>query len=155
MPLEHVFDAELEHREGMAPLADSGEGELIGSGDGGVDGERVRGRLRWTLFEGGGGLTCTMHPMLVIDTDDGARIGIEGRGYAHRASQADQLWQVAATLLFSAKADTYAWLDGALGVWEGEFDNERGTARYRAFVQTPAPPATDGPDGEAAQQTGP
>jgi hypothetical protein len=55
MPLEHLFDAELLYREGMEPLSDDGEGELVGSGDGSVDGERVRGRLRWTLFEAGGG----------------------------------------------------------------------------------------------------
>jgi hypothetical protein len=140
MPLEHLFDAELEYRDGMAPLSDSGEGELIGSGDGSVEGERLRGRLRWTLFEGqdGGGLTCTMQPTLVIDTDDGDTIAIEGRGYAHRTTRADQLWHVAATLLFSTNSERYAWLDGALGVWEGGFDAERHSARYRAFVQTPA-----------------
>lgn len=137
MPLEHLFDAELVYREGMESLCDHGEGELVGSGDGSVDGERVRGRLRWTLFENGGGLTCTMHPTLVIDTDEGARIEIEGRGYAHRAALTDQLWQVAATLLFSTNTESYAWLDGALGVWEGEFDAERHTAHYRAFVQIP------------------
>ncbi len=44
MPLEHLFDAELEYRSGMAPLAEHGEGQLIGSGDGSVYGQRVRGR---------------------------------------------------------------------------------------------------------------
>ncbi len=63
MPLEHLFDAELTYRAGMAPLAEHGEGQLIGS---------------------------------------------------------------------------YAWLDGALGVWEGEFDAQQHSARYRAFVQAPA-----------------
>ena len=56
----------------------------------------------------------------------------------NRATLTDQLWQVAATLLFTAKAESYAWLDGTLGVWEGEFDAERHTAHYRAFVQAPA-----------------
>jgi hypothetical protein len=139
MPLEHLFDAELEYRPGMAPLAEHGDGELIGSGEGSVDGQRLRGALRWTLFEGeGGDLVCTMHPILTIHTEDGASIGIEGRGYAHRTTPSDQLWRVAATLLFSANEDGYAWLDGALGVWEGEFDAERHIAHYRAFVQTPA-----------------
>jgi hypothetical protein len=138
MPLEHLFDAELTYRAGMAPLAEHGEGQLIGSGDGGVHGQRVRGALRWTLFEGPGELVCTMNPVLAIRTDDGASIGIAGRGYAHRASRASQLWRVAATLLFSASEGSHAWLDGALGVWEGEFDAVRHTARYRAFVQAPA-----------------
>jgi hypothetical protein len=138
MPLEHLFDAELEYRAGMAPLAEHGDGELIGSGEGSVDGDRLRGALRWTLFEAGGDLVCTMHPILTIHTEDGARIRIEGTGYAHRATRTDQLWCVAATLLFSANKESYAWLDGALGVWEGEFDAERHIAHYRAFIQTPA-----------------
>jgi hypothetical protein len=138
MPLEHLFDAELEYRAGMAPLVEQGDGELVGSGHGKVDGRRLRGALRWTLFEGGGDLVCTMHPILAIQTEDGANIGIEGRGYAHRANRTDQLWRVAATLLFNANEESYAWLDGALGVWEGEFDAQRQIAHYRAFVQTPA-----------------
>ena len=44
MPLEHLFDAELTHRAGMAPLAGRGDGQLIGSGDGSVHGQQVRGR---------------------------------------------------------------------------------------------------------------
>jgi hypothetical protein len=138
MPLEHLFDAELTYRAGMAPLAGQGEGQLIGSGDGSVHGQRVRGTLRWTLFEGGGELVCTMNPILAVRTEDGASIGIEGRGYARRASRASQWWRVAATLLFSVTEGSYGWLDGALGVWEGEFDAEQHSARYRAFVQAPA-----------------
>ena len=51
MPLEHLFDAELTHRAGMAPLAGHGDGQLIGSGDGTVHGQRLGGALRWTLLE--------------------------------------------------------------------------------------------------------
>jgi hypothetical protein len=115
MPLEHLFDAELTYRLEMAPLARHGEGQLVGSGDGSVHGRRVRGALRWTLLEWGGELVCTMKPILAVRTEDGASIGIEGRGYAHRASRTSQLWRVAATLLFSADEESYAWLDGALG----------------------------------------
>jgi hypothetical protein len=79
-----------------------------------------------------------MNPTLAIHTEDGASVGIEGSGYAHRATRTSQLWRVAATLLFSANEESYAWLDGALGVWEGEFDAGQHAARYRAFVQAPA-----------------
>jgi len=143
MPLEHLFDAELTYREGMEPLAEHGEGQLIGTGDGSVHGQRVRGALRWTLYERGGELVCTMNPILEVRTEDGASIGIEDRGYAHRASRTSQLWRVAGTLLFRAAEARYAWLDGALGVWEGEFDADQHSARYRAFVQ-----ALAGQDGE-------
>jgi hypothetical protein len=63
-----------------------------------------------------------MNPALAIRTEDGATIGIQARGYGHRASRTSQLWRVAATLLFGADRGSYAWLGGALGVWEGEFD---------------------------------
>jgi hypothetical protein len=39
MPLDHLFDAELACHAGVAPLAEHGEGQLIGSGDGSVDGQ--------------------------------------------------------------------------------------------------------------------
>jgi hypothetical protein len=137
MPLERLFEAELEYRPAMDPIAADGEGELVGSGDGSVQGPIVHGALRWTLFEGPGDLVCTMNPTLVIDTQDGARIGIEGRGYARRATRTDQCWRVAGSFLFNAVGDSNTWLDGALGVWEGEFDAERHSATYRTFVQLP------------------
>jgi hypothetical protein len=80
---------------------------------------------------------------IAIRAEDGASIGIQARGYAHRASQTSQLWRVAATLLFSANEGSYAWLDGVLGVWEGELDAGQHSARYRAFVQAPAGQASD------------
>jgi hypothetical protein len=134
--LEHLFDAELVYQAGIEPIANDGEGKLVGSGDGIVDGPRIRGSLRWTLFEGPGELTCPMNPILAIETEDGTRVGFEGRGYARRASPQDQIWRVAATLIFQADAERFAWLDGALAVWEGEFDNAQGRAHYRAFLQT-------------------
>ena len=137
MPLEHLFDAELTYRgDGTADRARRGAADR--------QWRRERpwpagaGALRWTLFEGGGELVSTMNPILAIRTEDGASIGIEGRGYAHRASRASQMWRVAATLLFSVNEGSYAWLDGGLGVWEGEFDADQHSARYRAFVQAPA-----------------
>jgi hypothetical protein len=133
--LEHLFDAELDYRRGMPPIAEGGDGELVGSGDGSVEGPTLRGGLRWTLFEFPGELVCSMNPVLSIDTDDGATIAINGRGYGRRATPTDQLWRVAATLLFSTEDDRYRWLNGAIGVWEGDFDSAQGRASYRAFIQ--------------------
>ncbi|MFN2469157.1 MAG: DUF3237 family protein [Gaiellaceae bacterium] len=134
MSLHHLFDAELHYRAEMPPVAATGEGEPIGSGDGTVRGENVEGTIRWTLFERPGELVCAMNPTLVIETTDGAEIRIEGRGYARRESRGDRRWKVAATLLFKTPDERYAWLDGALGVWEGEFDAETHRARYRAYA---------------------
>ena len=134
MSLEHLFDAELRYQPGMPPIASDGEGQLIGSGDGVVSGKRLEGSFRWTLFEQPGELVCPMNPILAIVTGDGAEVRVEGRGYARRDRPDDRLWRVAATLLFDTDDERYAWLDGSLAVWEGEFDAQEERARYRAYL---------------------
>jgi hypothetical protein len=137
--LDHLFDAELHYRPDLAPLVPTSEreGELTGSGDGAVNGGRLAGSLRWTLFEVPGELACAMAPVAEIETEDGARVRFEARGYGRRATRENRVWKVAATLRFETADERYAWLDGALGVWEGEFDADAHQARYRAFIQTP------------------
>lgn len=51
MSLARLFDAELQYRPGMTPIAKDGEGELIGSGNGVLRGDRLEGSFRWALFE--------------------------------------------------------------------------------------------------------
>lgn len=137
MSLEHVFDAELRYQAGMEPIvaAAEGDGELIGSGDGQISGPLVAGSLRWTLFEHPGELLCSMNPVAVIDTEDGARIRVQARGYARRRSADDRRWRVAATLRFDSDDHAYRWLVESLGVWEGEFDADAHRAWYRAYLQ--------------------
>jgi hypothetical protein len=132
--LAHLFDAELVYRSEMEPLTRAGEGELIGSGDGNVVGDSIAGALAWTLFEQPGKLSCAMNPVAVIETEDGARIRLEARGFARRSDEASRVWAVAATLRFESEDKRYQWLDNALGVWEGEFDADAHRARYHAYV---------------------
>jgi hypothetical protein len=134
MSLEHLFDAELRYRPGTPPITNEGEGELIGSGEGVVRGEKLDGTFRWTLFEQPGELVCPMNPMLVIATGDGAEVRVEGRGYARREHPNDSLWRVAATLRFESDDERYAWLNERLAVWEGQFDAKAEQAHYRAYV---------------------
>jgi len=132
--LEPLFEAELDYQPGMAPLASEGDGALIGSGDGTVRGPKLDGKLEWTLFERPGSTVCSMAPVATITTADGARIRFEGRGYGSRPSQDDPAWRVAATLHFTTDDSRYSWLDGALALWEGEFSEVTGHARYTAFM---------------------
>ena len=132
--LEPLFDAELDYQPGIPPLASEGDGALIGSGDGAVHGLKLTGKLEWTLFEHPGSSMCRMAPVARITTSDGAQIRFEGRGYGARPSQSDPTWRVAATLYFTTDDSRYSWLDGALALWEGEFNEATGHARYRAFI---------------------
>ena len=134
MGLEHLFDAELQYQAGMQPIAAEGEGQLIGSGDGVVRGEKLAGTFRWTLFEQPGELVCAMNPILAIVTGDGAEVRVEGRGYARRERANDSLWRVTGSLRFDSGDERYGWLKSRLGVWEGEFDAEQHRALYRAYV---------------------
>lgn len=137
MSLEYLFDAELEYRSGMPPIASDGEGELIGSGDGVVRGGKLDGTFRWTLFEQPGALVCSMNPVLAIATRNGAELHVEGRGFGRRDRPGDTRWRVAATLRFETDDERYAWLNGRLGLWEGEFDAAAHTASYRAYLAEP------------------
>lgn len=135
MALEHLFDAELQYQPGMEPLAEDGEGALVGSGNGTVTGAALAGTIHWTLFEQPGELVCAMSPTLRITTNDGAEIRSDGRGFAARTRPEERQWRVAATLRFHTDDARYTWLDGALGLWEGEFDAASHRARYRAYLQ--------------------
>jgi hypothetical protein len=134
MSLEHLFDAELQYRPGMSPIATDGEGRPIGSGDGVVRGGKLDGFLRWTLFEEPGTLVCPMNPILAITTGEGAELRVEGRGYAQRNRPEERLWRVAGSLRFETADERYRWLNGRLAVWEGEFDADEELARYRAYL---------------------
>lgn len=132
--LEHLFDAELVYRSNTEPLSRHGEGDLIGSGDGTVVGPAVKGALVWTLFERPGKLVCAMNPVALIETEDGAHVRLEARGFGRRAEESSSTWAVAATLRFESEDERYRWLDSALGVWEGEFDAQAHRARYAAYL---------------------
>jgi hypothetical protein len=88
-----------------------------------------------------------MNPILAVRTEDGASIGIKGRGYARRASRTSQLWRVAAAVLFSADEESYAWLDGALGC--GKASSTPASTRPATAPSSRRPQdsmAGDGPD---------
>ncbi len=99
-----------------------------------MSGEALDGTVRWTLFEQPGEQVCAMNPTLVIETGDGAELRVEGRGFARRGSRDERRWRVPATLRVETNDRRYAWLDGALGFWEGEFDATEHRARYRAYA---------------------
>ena len=153
MPLEHLFDAELQYQQDVEPLVPSEgrEGELIGSGDGAVNGGKLAGRLRWSMFAAdcpfrpdgsgrnpNGDHVCTTNPAFVLDTEDGARIWFDAKGYGLRRQEDAPNWLMTASLRFQTDDPRYRWLDSAFGIWEGVFDEDARHARYSAFLQTAA-----------------
>ncbi|MGH2682418.1 MAG: DUF3237 family protein [Actinomycetota bacterium] len=135
MTLEHLFDAELKFRPGMDPVvpASGREGQLIGSGDGTVRGAAVRGTIRWSNFETQGERVCGMHPAGLIETDDGATLRFDARGWALRwdGDGGESIWEVAGGLRFETEDRRYEWLTRSLAVWEGRFDAATGRGIWR------------------------
>lgn len=153
LPLQHLFDAELHYREGMPPVvaAAEREGELIGSGDGSVTGEKLHGTIRWSYFaadcayqlvqagiEPAPGLhLCRNNPRGIITTHDGAEIRLDVRGYGLRGADPARphRWRLTGALSFATQDSRYQWLNTTLAVWEGEFDEKLGRARYQVYAR--------------------
>lgn len=111
------------------PLPPDAEGEPVGLGSGHVTGA-VEGDLRWALAERVGDGLCAMNLFAVIDTDDGARVDLEGQGFARLADPTAQRWEVAGALHLSSGDHRYSWLADDLLVWQGEADLAAGTATW-------------------------
>jgi hypothetical protein len=139
----HLFRAILQYKsqaeqEAVVP-SEGREGAYIGSGDGAVEGGRLSGMVRWSLWAGDcvypllrsgqnipdGLHLCTMNPVGFIETTDGARVRFDGRGYGLRTPER---YQTSLTLVFGTEDARYSWLTRVLGVMEGEFDEKAGRA---------------------------
>lgn len=149
--LEALFRADLQYRSesesDAVVVAEGREGVYIGSGDGTVTGDRLRGTLRWSLWSGNclyplvrngqlapeGLHLCTLNPAGIIETHDGARIRFDGRGYGLRSSAK---YQTNLTLVFGTEDVRYEWLTKVVAVMEGEFDEKTGRATWNVYVPT-------------------
>lgn len=147
--LEALFSADLQYRsesESDAGVAAEGrEGVYIGSGDGTVAGDRLRGTIRWSLWSGNclyplarsgqsvpeGLHLCTINPAGFIETQDGARIRFDGRGYGLRSSEK---YQTNLTMVFGTEDARYEWLTKVVAVMEGEFDEKTGRATWNVYI---------------------
>lgn len=136
--LEHLFDMELEYRQGMARvLTDRGKlGEYLGSGEGAVFGSNVNGIVLWDLFEEQGEFLCGSNLRGVIKTDDGAQISFDSIGYFMRPEIARPTeWVATASVNLRTDAPRYSWLNTVLVVLQGTFDMGNYRHSYRLFTQ--------------------
>jgi hypothetical protein len=147
--LAHLFSARLEFTsdspsDAIVP-AGGRDGAYIGSGHGMATGDRVGGTIVWSLYAGdclyprirkGEAVPdelhlCTLNPGGFIETQDGARICFDGRGYGLRSAA---WYRLSATLTFATDAVEYQWLTEVLAVMEGDFDAKAGRATWRVYV---------------------
>src|SRR5260221_5564530 len=147
--IEELFQADLPYRSDSQSdavvVAEGRDGVYIGSGDGTVAGDRLRGTIRWSLWSGNclyplvrdgqsvpeGLHLCTINPAGFIETPDGVRIRFDGRGYGLRGSER---YQTNLTLIFSSEDVRYEWLTKVVAVMDGDFDEKTGRATWKMFM---------------------
>ena len=147
-----LFDAELSFKEDVDPVvsAQDMEGVLIGSGDGSVTGEKVNGTIRWSFYTGNcayvfvqagiepppGQHLCTTNPGGVIETDNGAEIWFNARGYGLRGADASQphIWRLTMAIEFKTVDERYQGMNTTLGVLVSEFDESVGRAHWWIYA---------------------
>lgn len=147
--LEHLFSAVVQftsesHADAVIP-ADGREGEYLGSGNGTVTGNRVQGTIQWSFYSGNclyprirrgervdeAFHLCTLNPGGFIDTQHGARIRFDGKGYGLRSPDR---YRLGMTLAFRAEDARYAWLEKVLGLMQGDFDERAGRATWTVYT---------------------
>lgn len=136
--LNVLFEMELQYQEGMqAMTAPEGKiGQYIGSGDGTAKGKKVQGRVRWDLYEAISDTRCQTNFAGVIETDDGAQIQFDARGYgmATDPSQPDE-WHMVYAVQFDTAAKQYDWLNTVLALWDGQLDMKSYRHHYRVYAR--------------------
>jgi hypothetical protein len=137
--LTHLFDIELKYTERF-PDAESAAGrigEYIGSGTGSVNGPEIQGHvLRWDLYEEVGEQLCRSNLSGAIETEDGVHIRFDTMGFFRVPDKSQpHLWATSAAVYFETNDDRYAWLNDALGVWEGTFDMDSYRHHYQVYAR--------------------
>jgi hypothetical protein len=150
--LSHFFDARLQYQTDMEAMVsgENREGALIGVGDGIVTGEKIQGNIRWALYSGNcayvfvqagiepppGQHLCTVNPGGVIETDDGAEIWFDAKGYGLRGADATKphMWTLTMAVQFKTANERYAWLNNILGVLVSRFDEASGSALWQVHI---------------------
>jgi hypothetical protein len=111
-------------------------GQICGTMEGTVSGERLRGHLRLTNLAPRRADNVNMPTLRgVLDTDDGAKIYVEMNGVA-TLRQSDKARVFVTTLLFRTAHPGHTWLNSVFAVLEGALDTVAvdGVARGRAHL---------------------
>ena len=135
MQLVTLCDVEL-HYTSLESIDYGAGGQLYGTMEGTVRGERLNGRIRLTNLAPRRPDNVNLPTLRgLLDTNDGAKIYVELTGVAHLRS-ADQARVFVTSFTFRTSAERYAWLNTVFAVLEGVLDKVQvgGIARGRAYV---------------------
>jgi hypothetical protein len=136
--LSHLFDIELIFNWEMSPVTsrETRAGEYVGSGEGTIKGSRIRGTVRWDIFEEREETLCRSSLVGEIETDDGAKIRFDSRGFFIKPDESNpNRWITSAAVRFDTADPRYKRLNLLLAVWEGEFNMAKGRNNYHAYAR--------------------
>ena len=79
---------------------------------------------------------CTANPGGVIETDDGAEIWFNAKGYGLRGADASHphMWRLTMGIQFKTADERYQWMNTTLGVLVSEFDESVGRAHWWIYA---------------------
>jgi hypothetical protein len=77
-----------------------------------------------------------VNPRGVIETDDGAKIWFDAKGFGLRGYDPVEPGRYILTLSlrFSTGDRRYTWLNSVLGLWEGRFNERTASSSYTAYL---------------------
>lgn len=134
--MEPLFDFQIKRTSDQTTFKPRGprEGEHVGSGEGTVDG-RLKGTVRWSLYENSYAKACTMQFVGEILTEDGVTIPFEGQGFAIIPDHDNpSQWATGGAFRFEPDDARYAWLNAKLAPWEGDFNMDTLEARLSFYA---------------------
>lgn len=135
--MHFLFDVDLRYHDSTAAMArPDGAGNLIGSGTGQIHGPQLHGNCGGPISSTRGPTVAQLTLVGEIETEDGATIGFDSRGFAV-APATGTAWKITAAVGFVVEDPRYQWLQAIQAVWAGKFDESNATARYRAFALDP------------------
>ncbi len=134
---ERLFTLNFQYQPGIEQRTSSKgkPGLYRGSGVGSAHGDEVSGFVDWDLYEDQSVDRCDASFAGVIMTFDGAEIEFETRGCLYVPDKAQpNIWVTNSEVEFSTDDARYAWLDGRVGSWEGQFDMDAFHHHYHVYL---------------------
>ena len=124
-------------RSGGQQLGRRSVGWLHRQRPGTAEGPQIKGRVRWDAYEKSvGKYSCDSEFVGVIETEDGAEIKFESKGFTRVLDRSKtNEWTMHQGIKFESGDERYRWLNGGAGFLIGTFDMDSLEHYYQVYVK--------------------
>jgi hypothetical protein len=132
---EPIADFQLQYDRDTRRITsgDPRVGSYLGSGTGEAQGNLLRGKIRWDLFEAQGETLCAANFRGEVETEDGTTVMFDCLGFFRRPEAGQEIWTMSGSVVFLSDDPRHSNLMERPALWEGEFDMSTYTHRYRLY----------------------